>query len=163
MPEQRFLRTPCIPVPPSASIKKPPNSGEPGGLSLPLGCRPSPDLHASSAISPIDRRAHQVSWIVVASSSKHHPQTGTATRIRTEDLALRRGPLSSSELWRREPGAPSWIQTSDLRLRRAALCSAELPERSFPSALKPKRTEQWCCWMDLNHRSLDYRSSAFAR
>ncbi len=35
--------------------------------------------------------------------------------------------------------------------RWAVLCSAELPEPS------------WCCWMDLNHRSLDYRSSAFAR
>ena len=102
MPKQRFLRTPCIPVPPSAPIKKPPDSGEPDGLCLPLGCRPSPHLHTSSAISAIDRRARPVSWIAALLSSNPHPSltTGTATRIRTEDLALRRGLLSSPELWR---------------------------------------------------------------
>ena len=143
MPKQRFLRTPCIPVPPSAPIKKPPDCDEPGGLCLPLGCRPSPHPHTSSAIAAIDRRARPVSWIAALLSSNPHPSltTGTATRIRTEDLALRRGLLSSPELWRREPGAPSWIQTSGLRLRRAALCSAELPEQSFPSALRLERVE----------------------
>src|SRR5439155_17349306 len=73
MPKQRFLRTPCIPVPLSAPIKRPPDCDEPGGLCLPLGCRPSPHPHTTSlAISAIGRRARQASWIAVASSSKHH-------------------------------------------------------------------------------------------
>ena len=101
MPKQRFLRTPCIPVPPSAPIKKPPDCDEPGGLCLPPGCRPSPHPHTSSVISAIDppspsSKLGRRCIVIKTSFLKLEPPLGFEPRT----LPLEGACSQSPELWR---------------------------------------------------------------